>query len=159
MVLLAIGDSGPSGQDVISRVEADRLLACDIINARARLRKKQNCVMIPVAQFGMIGHSGRLALLLVARENKYELAPMYAPRFPITNKHVLASLFSLMILTTCGPSGNRAHHPAKVAAVFVQLLMFAALQIAWMLNPVVSLDFGWSGHNGRVAQLLVVLAQ
>ena len=159
MVVLATGDSGPSGQDVISRVEADRLLVCDIINARARLRRKQNYVMIPVAQFGMIGHYGRHALLLVARENKFELAPMYAPKFPITNKHALASLFSPMILTTCGPNGSHVHHPAKVAAVFVQLLMFAALQIAWMLNPVVSLDFGWSGHNGQVAQSLAVLAQ
>ena len=159
VVVLATGDHGQSGQDVISRVEVDRLLVCDIINVRARLRKKLNSVMIPVVQLGMIGLCGLHARLPVAKENKCELVPMYVPKFPIINKRALVSPFYPMILITCGPSGRHVLHHAKEVVEFAQLLMFVALQAAWMLNHVVNPDSGWTGLNGQVVQSLVVLVQ
>ena len=153
------GVHGPTGPDVVYHVVAARRAELAITIVMVKVKRKMNCAMIPVVQFGMIGPSGHLVRLLVVVANSTELRQMFALMYPTLNKCELALPLCLMILITCGKNGDRVLLLAKVVAECVKLNMSAEPVVVLMQSLVDNRVFGWNGISGHLAQLPVVLVR
>ena len=143
----------------MSLVVAAKQAVYAITSVMVKVKRRLNCVMIHVVQFGMIGQNGHHVLLHVVVVSNIELKQTFAPMYPTTSKCELVLPCCLMILITCGKSGNHVHLLALVVVESVKQNMSVELVVVLTQNHVVSKVFGWIGVNGQRAQLLVVLVR
>jgi len=155
-VILVITVHGPTGQVVLFHVEEGQLVDPVLINVLITKMKKWPVVTNNAVPDGMNGLNGEHALSVAVGVLSNAYGTMCAHLSTARNKPVAATLNFLNSPITNGLSGQHALPPVRVVLHLEQLSIFVVLHQQEKLKHVVHLVFGWSGHSGQHAQLLVV---